>query len=294
MTTRGRQQRRFAIACVTPALILFTLWVGWPTVQAFRYALTEWNGLSEPAYVGVGQFVKLLTEGGPLLSAIQNNLILMIVPTVTALAISLGFAAAIHRGVLGAGFYQAVFFFPNILSAVAVSVLWMLMYSTTEYGVLNSLLRMLGCDEPYGFTQSSVLVWWIIPMLVWGAVGFFMILFLAAMQNIPESFYEAARIDGASGFRQFTHITLPLIWDTIVVALVFFGIGGLKVFDQIWIFEQQQPSPESNTIATLLYSKIFEEYSVGEGTAIAVIQFVLVLVVTLVLLRMWRREALEY
>jgi len=121
-----------------------------------------------------------------------------------------------------------------------------------------------------------------------------MILFLAAMQNIPESFYEAARIDGASAFHQFTHITLPLIWDTIVVALVFFGIGGLKVFDQIWIFEQQQPSPESNTIATLLYSKIFEEYNVGEGTAIAVIQFVLVLVVTLVLLRMWRREPLEY
>jgi ABC-type sugar transport system permease subunit len=294
MSPRDRRQRRFAFVCVTPALILFTLWVGWPTVRAFGYALTRWNGFSEPAFVGLQHFRHLLTDNRLLLLALENNLILMIIPAVLALAISLGFAAALHRGVRGARFFRTVFFFPNILSAIAVSVLWLLMYSTTDYGVLNRILRLLGRTEPYAFTESTVLVWWIIPMLVWGAVGFFMLLFLAAMQNIPESLYDAARIDGASPLRAFTHITFPLIWDTIVVALVFFGMGGLKIFDQVWVFEQQQAIPESNTIATLMYGRIFEEYRIGEGTAIAVIQFVLVLTLTILLLRLWRREALEY
>jgi ABC-type sugar transport system permease subunit len=114
------------------------------------------------------------------------------------------------------------------------------------------------------------------------------------MQNIPESFYDAARVDGASSIRVFFQITVPLIWDTIVVALVFFAITGLKLFDQVWVFEQQQAKPQSNTIATLLYGRIFNEYRIGEGTAIAVLQFMLVLIVSVVLLRLWRREALEY
>ncbi len=294
MTSRARQQRRFAIVCVTPAVVVFTLWVAWPTVRAFSYALTRWNGFSEPRFVGLQHFGNMAAEPELLLLALRNNLILMTVPTVLALAISLGLAAAIHRGVRGAGFFQAIFFFPNVLSAVAVSVLWLLMYSPTEYGVLNGLLRLLGRSETYAFTDSSVLIWWIIPMLVWQSVGFFMLLFLAAMQNIPESLYEAARLDGASPVAAFFRITLPMLRDTIVVALVFFAIGSLKLFDQVWVFEQQEPHPSSNTIATLLYGKIFEEFRMGEGTAIAIVQFGLVLVVTIALLRLWRREALEY
>jgi ABC-type sugar transport system permease subunit len=328
MTQRDRQQRRFAVVCVTPAVVLFTLWVGWPTVRAFTYALTRWSGFGEPTYVGLRHFYKLLAGSDLLQIALKNNLILMVVPTVFTLGIALSFAAAIHRGVIGARFFQAVFFFPNILSAVAVAVLWKLVYSASEYGALNAIMRYLGRaetgwepldgllwhlrtsgtgigwvdaalqtvlrTEPYMFTDSRVLVWWLIPMLVWSAVGFFMLLFLAAMQNIPETLYEAARIDGASALRSFFQITLPLIRDTVVVALVFFGMAGLKIFDQVWVFEQQQARRESNTIATLMYARIFEEYRVGEGTAIAVIQFVLVLVVTVILLRLWRREALEY
>ncbi len=296
MSLRLRRQRRFALLCVLPALILFTLWVGLPTVRAFVYALTEWNGLSEPRFAGWGSFRSVLFGTNHLLLALKNNLILMIVPSVLALVISLGFAAAIHRGVFGARFFRSVFFFPNVLSAVAVSVLWMLMYSTTEYGILNALLRAAGrpADDPIQFTESSVLVWAVIPMLVWSSVGFFMLLFLAAMQNIPESFYDAARIDGAGPVHTFFFITVPLIWDTVVVALVFFGIGGLKIFDQVWILEQQQPRPQSNTLATLMYGKIFEEYRIGEGTAIAVVQFALVLLITVALLKLWRREALEY
>lgn len=289
-----KRQQRFAIVCLLPATVVFTLWIVWPTVRAFGYAMVRWNGFGEPRYVGLKHFRDLLVDNDMLLGALRNNLILMIVPTLIALALSLGFAAAIHRGVWGAKFFQAVFFFPNILSAVAVSVLWMLMYSTTEYGVLNAILRWLGRDEAFPFTQSEFLVWSIIPMLVWSTVGFFVVLFLAAMQNIPESLYDAARIDGSSPARTFFNVTVPLIWDTIVVALVFFGIGGLKIFDQVWVLEQQQARPESNTIATLLYGRIFEEYAIGQGTAIAVVQFLLVFLVTVLLIRLWRREAIEY
>jgi N-acetylglucosamine transport system permease protein len=199
------------------------------------------------------------------------------------------------------------FFFPNILSSVAISVLWMLLYSTSGFGVFNNLLGeinqlLLGwgwTTEPYfkvpfAFTASKILAWSLIPMIVWAATGFYMLLFLAAMQSIPETLYEAARVDGASAVVQFRHITLPMIWDTLVTGMVFLLLAGLKFFDPVWVFEQQQPRPDSNTMATLMYSKVFNEYLMGTGTAIAVVLFLVVLLCILGTLRLYRKEALEY
>lgn len=291
----ARQQRRFAILCVAPALILFTFWVAVPSVRAFYYALTSWDGLTPPRYVGLENFAAMAHQGDVFGVALKNNAILMFVPAAFTLALSLGFAAAIHRGVRGARLFRVVFFFPNILSAVAVSVLWLLLYSASDFGVINALLKWMHLrSSAFEFTNSRFLVWSLIPMLVWSSVGFFMLLFLASMQNIPETLYDAARLDGASSVACFRHVTLPLIWETIVIALVFFAIGGLKIFDQIWVFEQQTARAESNTMATLMYSKVFYEYRVGFGTAIAVVLFVMILLATLLVMKLRPKEALEY
>ncbi|MCE7906967.1 MAG: sugar ABC transporter permease [Candidatus Omnitrophica bacterium] len=316
MSLLEKQQRRFAFWAILPAFLLFSFWVAWPALKGFQFALSRWDGLTPPVPVGLGNFREMFDaflnpDAGPaarmLPIAFQNNLILMIFPMIIILSISLFFASAFRKGIAGASLFRVAFFFPNILSSVAVSVLWMLLYSTSSFGVFNSILGSLNqvliqlgwvdrplVSTPFEFTNSAILAWSLIPMIVWTATGFYMLLFLAAMQSIPDSLYEAATVDGASHFTQFRCITFPLIRDTVVTGMVFLLLGGLKIFDQVWVIEQQQSRPDSNTLATLMYSKVFNEYQVGYGTAIAVFLFILVLVFSLATLRLYRREALEF
>jgi raffinose/stachyose/melibiose transport system permease protein len=292
--TKQRQQRLFILTVLGPPLALYALFVVLPAVNAFRYSLMRWDGLGAPEWVGLGNFRKLLSGSSDFLSAIGHNLFLTFVPGVLILVLALFFAYMVHQRVWGARLFRVAFFFPNVISSVAIALLWVLIYSTTDVGLLNNLLKALGQKEAIAFTESSRLLWAIVPMSVWTATGFFMVLFLAAMENIPETYYEAAKLDGATSGRQFWHITLPLMWDVLTIGIIFLVVGGLKFFDAIWVMENGRPSPATHTMSTLMYSEVFEQYNVGRGTAIAVLLFVLVLAVTLVSLRLLRRERIEY
>ena len=292
--TKQRQQRLFILTFLGPPLALYALFVLLPAVNAFRYSLMRWDGLGAPEWVGLGNFRKLLSGSSDFLSAIGHNLFLTFVPGVLILVLALFFAYMVHQRVWGARLFRVAFFFPNVISSVAIALLWVLIYSTTDVGLLNNLLKALGQKEAIAFTESSRLLWAIVPMSVWTATGFFMVLFLAAMENIPETYYEAAKLDGATPGRQFWHITLPLMWDVLTIGIIFLVVGGLKFFDAIWVMENGRPSPATHTMSTLMYSKVFEQYDVGHGTAIAVLLFLLVLVATLVSLRLLRRERIEY
>jgi raffinose/stachyose/melibiose transport system permease protein len=130
-------------------------------------------------------------------------------------------------------------------------------------------------------------------MSIWGACGFNMVLYLAAMENVPESLYESATIDGASPWRQFWSITVPLIWEVLAISVVFMVIGGMKAFDMIWLLTNQQPTTATHTISTRMVQTMFWEYKVGEATAIAVILFFMVFLGTAATLRVMRRERVE-
>lgn len=299
----ARQQRRLAILFLAPSFIVYTLLVTLPSVRALMYSFRKWDGFSEPSWVGISNFRELFQPGSLFLKALGHNMFLAIVSGLLILALALLFAALIHRGVRGAGLYRVTFFFPNVVASVAVALLWVLIYSTTEFGLINgALMALKGTmfeaalpeSMPFPFTDSRYLLWSIIPVLVWVATGFYMVLFLAAMQNVPEEYYEAAQLEGASGFEQFWHVTLPLIREVLVVGVVFLLISSLKTFDIIWIMENQWPQPDTHVMATLMYQKVFTEYNVGYGAAVAVVLFVLVFAATLVTLRFSRKEALEF
>ena len=303
---KGREQRVFIFTFLAPALFLFTIFVAIPSVRALGYSLRRWDGLSTPKWVGLGNFITLFKDSDLFLVALKHNLFLMFVGGSITLALSLFFASVLHRRVRGAGLFRVAFFFPNVISSVAIALLWVLLYSTTSFGIINSLLlhvqgmlAELGImwpriDLPFPFVDSKYVIYSIVPMMVWTATGFYMVLFLAAMENIPETFYEAARLDGASEFAQFRHITFPLIREVFTVGVVFLVIGSLKFFDAIWVMENQQPTSDSHVLATVLYQKVFTEYNVGYGSAVAVLLFILVFLATLVTLRLSRKEALEY
>lgn len=302
---RAAHQRRFLAMCLAPAFLLFAGFVAIPGVRALVYSFQRWDGLSDPEWAGLDNF-RTLFEDPLFYAALEHNAILMGLGGSITIVLALFFANLLHRGIRGAGLFRVAFFFPNVVAAVAIAVLWTLIYSTNDFGIVNAFLSWLQAlleradisfmegQLPYAFTESSHLIYAIVPMLVWTATGFYMVLFLAAMEGIPQELYEAATIDGASGTQQFWHVTFPLIREVLVVGVVFFIISSAKFFDAVWVMENQYPTADSHVLATVLYQKVFTEYNVGYAAAVAVVLFALVFVATLIALRWQRKEALEY
>ncbi len=301
----GREQRVIILLFLAPALFFFTLFVAIPGMRALVYSLQKWNGLGDPEWAGLKNFQALFRDD-LFWPALQHNVILMAGAGSITLALALFFASLIHRGIRGAAIFRVTFFFPNIVASVAVAVLWVLLYSTSDFGAVNALLGIIqrglaaiGIDWmkdalPYAFTDSRHLIYALIPMMVWTATGFYMVLFLAAMQGVPEEYYEAATLDGATPQQQFFAITLPLIREVFIIGIVFFIISSAKFFDAVWVMENENPTRDSHVLATVLYQKVFTEYNIGYAAAVAVVLFVLVLFATLLTLRWSRKEALEY
>lgn len=300
-----KASRAFMVSFLAPGLALFCVFVAWPCVRALVYSLQKWDGLSSPEWVGLENFRAVFADD-LFMAALRHNAVLFVAAGAATLFLSLFFASLLHRKIRGAQIFRVAFFFPNILASVAVALLWLLLYSTTDFGVINSFLEWINpalnalgihaLDEslPFPFADSKYLVYALVPMMVWTATGFYMVLFLAAMESIPESYYEAAKLDGAGPVSQFRHVTLPMIREVLTVGIVFFVISSAKFFDAIWVMENQNPTKDSHVMATVLYQKIFSEYNVGYGAAVAVLLFAIVFGATLVTMRLSRDEALEF
>src|SRR5262249_53433313 len=167
---RGRAPIPFIAACLAPALTLYGIFVLIPAVNAFRYSLTRWDGLSEPVWVGLQNFKSIFRSGDIFLGALYHNIYLMAVPGVIILVLALFFAYTLHRGLMGGRLFRITFFFPNVISFVAISLLWILIYSPTKAGLLNNVLKsVFHYHQSIPFTQSSRLLTALPPMIVWSA-----------------------------------------------------------------------------------------------------------------------------
>jgi len=288
-----RPSRGMIAVFLLPAVALYTVFVLIPALSAFGYSFTDFTGVTRPRWIGLENFTELADTGSDFTAALLNNLFIILVPGTATLLVALAFAFFIDQQLHGSRLFRVVFFFPNILPLAATAALWILVFSATDIGAVNRVLRAMGF-APAQFMSSANLLRSLVPILVWGGAGFYMILFLAAMSSIPSTLYEAARMDGAGLWHQFRHVTLPLLRDTIAMCLIFTIIGGLKFFDLIWIFEKQHPTRDSHVVATLIYSMAFNQYRSGYGAAMSIVQFVLILAVTLVSLKLFRKERLEY
>ena len=293
-----------------PAVLLYTVFVIIPCLKSFAWSVHLWDGLTDMTFKGLLHFKRLFFESDSFWIAIKNNLFFMFIVPLFVLPLSLFLAACINRRVAGAALFRVVFFLPNILGGVAAALLWMHMYNP-QGGVVNrslvavgDLLSAIGLTgagttvqelfASFAWLSPEHLYWAIIPMSIWAACGFNMLLFLAAMEGIPPSLYESADLDGATPWQQFWRITFPLIREVFAIALVFMFIGGMKVFEVIWLLTNQSPTTDTHVIGTLMVRSMFTEFKVGESTAIAVVLFLIVFVGTAATLRLMRRESVEF
>ena len=291
-----RQKYRLIVPFLLPALLLYSLFVVYPALRSMWVSLHFWRGLSaNMQFVGLFNFQKMV-EDEIFWTALGHNLIYLATLPLAIIALALFFAFLVTQGIRGAHFFRITFFFPQVISLVAVGVLWSFVYHPT-IGILNAILELVGLG---GLTRAWLGdVGTVLPavgaVVVWHAVGFYMVLLIAAMQQIPTDFYEAARLDGASAWQLFRHVTFPLLWDTTQVAFVFLAIGALDMFaiTQTMLIEGG-PNRAGEVLATYLFRAAFVQSAFGYATAIAVTLFAIKFVFSALTLTLARRERLEY
>jgi raffinose/stachyose/melibiose transport system permease protein len=287
-----------ALGFVGPAFVLYAVFALGPGLAALGWAFTRWDGMSPRTWAGLFNFKELLFESDVFWAALRHNAFLMAVPAVVVLPLALLCAALIHRGAWGAGAFRAVLLFPNLLGGIAATLIWLAAYQP-HGGLVNAGLARLGgalhirwlaSFDGFPWLAPEHLYAALIPIYIWMACGFNLILFLAAMEGIDPQLYEAADMDGAPAWRQFFAITLPLIREAIVIAAVFLVIGGLNAFEMIWLLTSQDPSTATHTLATLLVTSMFKDFRIGQATALAAILFALVFALSAWVIRVLGEE----
>lgn len=294
---RDKHQIGFIAVNIIPTLLLFGLFFVYPFIKTFYISLFSWRGLSKNmTFLGLANFKRLFTDP-IILQATKNNLFFLFWGTIVIFGFSMFFAATMSRKKYPEiGFYRVVFFFPNILSIIVVGLIWKFIYNPS-FGILNSLMNSVGLGKYIKIwlgDPSTVMGALVVPQ-AWMYIGFYMLLLFAAMQNIPESYYESAKLDGAGEVKQLIYITLPLIWETMRTAFVFFVINAFsKTFNLVYVVTRGGPSRSSELLTTYLYQNAFQFSDFGYATAIGVFLFVILFLISIVVLRLTRTETYEY
>ncbi|MGC5016150.1 carbohydrate ABC transporter permease [Streptosporangium sp. DT93] len=294
---------RFVVGFLAVPVALYLVYVIAPYAQAFSIALTDWRGVNaSPRFVGLENF-RRLWDDDVFWRAIGHNLILLVLLPVLTIGIALFFAFLLNaggrggtEGVWGSRFYRVVFFFPQVLAVAVVAVLFQQVFRPDRSGMLNAPLIALGF-EPVGFLSSTDVAFWsILAVLVWQAVGFYVVLFSAGIASIPRELFEAAAIDGAGGARLFLRVTLPLLWDTVQVGWVYLGIAALDVFAVVWVMTAEHGGPDHSTtvMAAEIYRTAFQYFRFGYASAMGVVLFFFTIGFAILALRLSRRERIEF
>lgn len=297
---------RFIIGFLIVPVGLYVMFVVIPYVEAFYLATTDWRGVS-PDYnnVGLDNFRRLFEDDEFWKAIRHHGLMLLALPVVT-IVIALLFAFLLNvgggsrggvvRGVWGSKFYRVVFFFPQMLAIVIIGVIFRRVYAPDESGLLNGALGWVGIEPSLWLAESSIALWCIIGVLVWQAVGFYVVLFSAGMASVPAEIYEAALIDGAGRGSMFFRVTVPLLRDTLQVAWVYLGIAAFDAFAIVQVLSVDQGGPDGATmvLGMEVYRTAFARNSqFGYASAMGVALFFLTITFAALTLRVTRRETIE-
>ena len=274
---------------LAPFLLVMAVFTAWPLLYALWLSFHSYDLFAPAKFVGLDNYAYLLTQGDFWIS-IRNTALYtaVVVGMQTGLAIAL--AMVMDQKIRGKTFFRVAFFLPSVTSSVAISLIFMFIFF--KNGVLNQALAWLHVDKFLAWIGLTTPVdwlgdvktalWAIMAQNIWSTAGFFMIVFLAGLQDIPESLYEAARVDGASKWQQFRHITLPLLKPTTFFVVTMGLIGCFQVFDQVYVMTEGGPLKATLTTAYLLYKEAFVNFNMGYACAIAFVLAAIIFAVTMV------------
>jgi len=266
-----RRNKKYILIGLLPALLFYLIFVIYPIGRSFYYGFFEWNGLSKPTFVGLSNFKEILSD--PIfLKSLRNNMFVVVASVLGQLPIALIIAIILSKKIKGARFFRSAFFMPMVMSTVVVGLLWSTLLNS-QAGIVNIIFNKLGLgkfvQDWLGDPKYAMLT--VCGVIMWQFIGYYMIIFLAGLQNIPEEIMEAANIDGAGPVRTLFSITLPLMWDTIMAAVVLCISGSMRSFDLVFVMTQGGPAHATELMATYMYNKTFSIYKYGYGSAVSLV-----------------------
>ena len=286
MTQRRRQEMRTAYLFLLPALLIYLVFVAWPVVQSIYFGFFEWNGLGkEMIWVGLRNYVDMFTKDAVFIQSLGNSLIATLVLALVPTALGLGFAA-LFANLRGGGFYRSAIFLPYLVAMVAVGTIWSWIYNPRidAPGILLQAAGMEGWMHDWLGEKATAMAAALVPG-VWRFTGFAIVIFYAAIQSIPVDLYEAARVDGASGWQSFWKITLPLVRQAMIIVVVWMTMDALKLFDLIFTLTRGNPNHATEMIATWMFANTFRHYKMGYGAAMSVVLFLVILGFSIIYIR---------
>lgn len=287
---RRRKGIRVPLWYIAPALAIYLLLVIWPSVQGVGLAFTNWDGLSpDKEFVGLDNFQRLLED--PIgLDALLRTLFIAIALLILQNAFGLALALALNSRIKSRKILRTAFFAPAVLSSVVLGYMFQYIFSPT--GPLNQILELLGLEslKRNWLGDPAYAVGVIVFVIVWQSVGSTMVIYLAGLQGVPAELLEAASIDGAGPFRRFFSVTLPQLAPAVTINFMLTLIGGLRVFDQVFVLTRGGPANGTQTISTLMIQQAFEFGRYGYGAAMAVVLTIMVAILSAVQYYLLRRQ----
>jgi ABC-type sugar transport system permease subunit len=266
-----------------------------PITDAFLLSLQRWNGMTPPVWVGFDNYWKLLYDE-TFCRALWHTAYFTGATVVLQTVLPLLIACLLNSGVRGSTVFRTLYFLPVIISLAISGLLWAMLFEP-NFGAINSMLRRIGLGSfaPLWLASPTSVMPSVIIVSVWQSLGFYLVIFFAALQGVPTELYEAAELDGANAWQRFLNVTIPGIRPVILIVIVLNTINGIKVFDQIWVMTAGGPNYASTTLGTYLYSIAFgamgaSNSRLGYAAAIAIVILVLSIVVSTIQIRLGRRR----
>jgi multiple sugar transport system permease protein len=284
-----RKESWTAYSFLLPNLLGLTVFIFVPMVYAFYVSLHDWNALSPKVFIGVENY-KTLASDKEWWKSVYKTFVFTIIYVPLLYIFSLFFAVVLNR--LNRRFEslaRTMFLLPFAITSVISAVIWMFLYDPRN-GFINRLLGIFGIENQQFLGSTSQAMISIIVVILWINIGYNMMIFLASIKEIPKDYYEAAEIDGATGFKAFRFITFPLLKETSIFILVVTTIGSFQVFDQIMVMTKGGPANSTEVSVLYIYKQAFEFLNMGYASALAVVLFLIIFIVSLTQLKMYSKK----
>lgn len=267
-----------------PTLIGFNLFITYPLISSVYYALTEWNGLAAPRFVGLRNFIFLFSKDPTFIPSLKATAYYVILTVPSSLVAGLMLAVLLNKAIPGIKLFRTIYYLPVVLPSVAAMILFRFIFAP-DYGLANQLLTLLGLPNSMWLSSETMVMPTILIFTLWG-VGGQMIIFLSGLQSVPSELYESAEVDGASGFRKLWNITIPMITPVLFLQLITGMIGGFQVFTPAMLLTVNGgPNLKTYFLNYSIYSNAFASRQYGYAIAQVWVLFVIVMIFTIIVFK---------
>lgn len=275
---KSKQQIVFPYLMLLPTIVIFGVYLFYPALSGFWYSLHKWDGINDQVFIGLKNYATLLQDTGFWESMIRTLLYTVIsVPLVYV--VSLIFALLITQPIRGQSAFRAILYWPTMISSIIVGLSWKFLLGE-DFGVVNYVITSLGGDSVRWLTNSTMAMFTVVFVTVWSMAGYYMVMFVAGLNSIDQTYYEAAQIDGATPWQQFRFITLPLLKPTTLLVLVLSFISIIKSYPLVYALTEGGPGTATKFMVQTIYETGFAQNKMGYACAMAMVLFVLLALMT--------------